>query len=48
MSRVYVPWRSPVKATAAAGVTVNLDALTLAIHHLVGEARITDIPWYFP
>lgn len=25
-----------------------LDALTLAIHHLVGGARITDIPWFFP
>ena len=25
-----------------------LDALTLAIHHLVGGARITSMPWFFP
>ena len=25
-----------------------LDSLTLAIHHLVGEARITSVPWFFP
>jgi len=25
-----------------------LDALTLAIHSLVGEQKITKVPWYFP